>query len=126
MRIIIIGGGASGVLSAIYAKNDENEVIILETKNLNGKYRRLIIGDDTLHRVSLKLWSEKIEPNRLYLKGDIICAKDVRYKQWNNIYELESTFLTKIGFYGDTKQGKALKKFYHSHKKIEEYKELNK
>ncbi len=30
MRIIIIGGGASGVLSAIYAKNDENEVIILE------------------------------------------------------------------------------------------------
>ena len=101
---------------------------IIEKIKINSdpvKYRRLIIGDDTLHRVSLKLWSEKIEPNRLYLKGDIICAKDVRYKQWNNIYELESTFLTKIGFYGDTKQGKALKKFYHSHKKIEEYKELN-
>ena len=101
---------------------------IIEKIKINSdpvKYRRLIIGDDTLHRVSLKLWSEKIEPNRLYLKGDIICAKDVRYKQWNNIYELESTFLTKIGFYGDTKQGKALTKFYHSHKKIEEYKELN-
>lgn len=101
---------------------------IIEKIKINSdpvKYRRLIIGDDTLHRVSLKLWSEKIEPNRLYLKGDIICAKDVRYKQWNNIYELESTFLTKIGFYGDTKKGKALKKFYHSHKKIEEYKELN-
>lgn len=101
---------------------------IIEKIKINSdpvKYRRLIIGDDTLHRVSLKLWSEKIEPNRLYLKGDIICAKDVRYKQWNNIYELESTFLTKIGFYGDTKQGKALKKFYHSHKKIQEYKELN-
>lgn len=101
---------------------------IIEKIKINSdpvKYRRLIIGDDTLHRVSLKLWSEKIEPNRLYLKGDIICAKDVRYKQWNNIYELESTFLTKIGFYGDTKQGKALKKFYHNHKKIEEYKELN-
>jgi len=30
MRIIIIGGGASGVTCAIHAKNDENEVIILE------------------------------------------------------------------------------------------------
>ncbi|MBP5679057.1 MAG: aminoacetone oxidase family FAD-binding enzyme [Bacilli bacterium] len=30
MRIVVIGGGASGVICAIHAKNDANEVIILE------------------------------------------------------------------------------------------------
>ena len=30
MRIVIIGGGASGVICALHAKNENNEVIILE------------------------------------------------------------------------------------------------
>ena len=101
---------------------------IIEKKKSNGeivKYRRLIIGDDTLHKVSLKLWEEKIEPNRTYFKGDIICAKDVKYKQWIHYYELNSSFLTQILFFSETKKGKALKKFYQSHQKIEEYKDIN-
>ena len=102
---------------------------IIEKKRLNNndivKYRRLIIGDDTLHKVNLKLWEEKIEPNRTYFKGDIICAKDVKYKQWIHYYELNSSFLTQILFFSETKKGKALKKFYQSHQKIEEYKDIN-
>jgi hypothetical protein len=101
---------------------------IIEKKKTNSeivKYRRLIIGDDTLHKVSLKLWEEKIEPNRTYFKGDIICAKDVKYKQWIHYYELNSSFLTQILFFSETKKGKALKKFYQSHQKIEEYKDIN-
>ena len=101
---------------------------IIEKKKSNSeivKYRRLIIGDDTLHKVSLKLWEEKIEPNRTYFKGDIICAKDVKYKQWIHYYELNSSFLTQILFFSETKKGKALKKFYQSHQKIEEYKDIN-
>lgn len=33
MRVVVIGGGCSGVVSAICAKNNENEVIILERNN---------------------------------------------------------------------------------------------
>ena len=32
-RIVVIGAGASGILAGIYAKNDNNEVIILEKNN---------------------------------------------------------------------------------------------
>ena len=100
---------------------------IIEKKRAKGevvKYRRLIIGDDTLYKVNLKLWEEKIDKDILYLKGDIICAKDVKYKQWINYYELNSLFLTTISHFGDTKKGKALKKFYQNHQKIEEYNDI--
>ncbi len=36
-KIVIIGGGASGLLAAIYAKSDSNEVIILERNDTLGK-----------------------------------------------------------------------------------------
>ena len=36
-KIIVIGGGASGLVAAINAKNDNNEVIILEKNGVCGK-----------------------------------------------------------------------------------------
>lgn len=36
-RIVIVGGGASGLIAAIYAKKKENEVIILERNHTCGK-----------------------------------------------------------------------------------------
>lgn len=36
-RIVIIGGGASGLVAAIYAKQNENEVIVLEKNDICGK-----------------------------------------------------------------------------------------
>ena len=36
-KIVIVGGGASGLVTAIYAKNENNEVIILEKNDICGK-----------------------------------------------------------------------------------------
>ena len=43
-RIVVIGGGASGILAGIYAKNNDNEVIILE-KNSKPLKKLLITGN---------------------------------------------------------------------------------
>lgn len=43
-KVIIIGGGASGIIAAIYAKNANNEVIILEKNSVCGK-KLLITGN---------------------------------------------------------------------------------
>ena len=43
-RIIIIGGGVSGLTAAINIKNDNNEVIILEKNEIVGK-KILVTGN---------------------------------------------------------------------------------
>ena len=96
-----------------------------KTNNELLKFRRLIIGDDTLHKVGLKLWGDLVEQNKYYLRGDIICIKDVKYKHWNYLYDLNSIFFTKIINYDDTNQGKIMRKFYHNHQKSEEYIDIN-
>jgi len=101
---------------------------IIEKKKINNeivKYRRLIIGDDSLYKVNIKLWEDLTEPKKLYLKGDIIHLKDFKYRQWMYYHELNSSFASKILYDNGTKQGKDLKKFFYNHQKIEEYKDLN-
>ena len=44
MRIIVIGGGASGIIASIFAKRDNNEVIVLE-KNSRCLKKLLITGN---------------------------------------------------------------------------------
>lgn len=43
-KIIIVGGGASGLIAALFAKNTTNEVIILERNNICGK-KILVTGN---------------------------------------------------------------------------------
>ena len=43
-RIVIIGSGASGIVSAIFSKKDDNEVIVLE-KNNDSLKKLLITGN---------------------------------------------------------------------------------
>lgn len=43
-RIIVVGGGASGLIAAIYAKRKDNEVIILERNSICGK-KILVTGN---------------------------------------------------------------------------------
>ena len=43
-KIVIIGGGASGIVSSIYAKNDNNEVIVLE-RNSSPLKKLLMTGN---------------------------------------------------------------------------------
>ena len=40
-------------------------------------------------------------------------------------YELNSTIISQILFFSETKKGKALKKFYQNHQKNEEYNDIN-
>lgn len=44
MRIVVVGGGASGIVASIFAKNDNNEVIVLE-KNSKCLKKLLITGN---------------------------------------------------------------------------------
>ena len=44
MKIIVIGGGASGLTAAIFSKTDKNEVIVLERNNVCGK-KILVTGN---------------------------------------------------------------------------------
>lgn len=43
-RIVVVGGGAAGLISAIYAKKDDNEVIVLERNSICGK-KILVTGN---------------------------------------------------------------------------------
>ena len=43
-KIVVIGGGASGLVAAIFAKNKYNEVMIIEKNNTCGK-KILITGN---------------------------------------------------------------------------------
>ena len=112
----------------VYAIVLEDKGIIEKKKSTNNdpvKYRRLIIADDSLYKVSLKLWDNLTQPNKTFIKGDIICNKDVKYRQWNNYYELYSLLISKIEYADNTERGKALKKFYYNHQRNEDYKDLN-
>ena len=81
----------------VYAIVLEDKGIIEKKKSTSNdpvKYRRLIIADDSLYKLSLKLWDNLTQPNKTFIKGDIICIKDVKYRQWNNYYELYSLFIS--------------------------------
>ena len=102
---------------------------IIEKKKINNneiiKYRRLIIGDDTLHKVNLILWEDSmLDSDNLYFKGDIVCAKDFKYKSYYFYYQLNSSFASKFEYLTEPKVNKSLKKFYSKHQKIEEYTDL--
>ena len=102
---------------------------IIEKKKINNneiiKYRRLIIGDDSLHKVNLILWEDSmLDSDNLYFKGDIVCAKDFKYKSYYYYYQLNSSFASKFEYLTEPKVNKSLKKFYSKHQKIEEYTDL--
>ena len=102
---------------------------IIEKKKINNneiiKYRRLIIGDDSLHKVNLILWEDSmLDSDNLYFKGDIVCAKDFKYKSYYFYYQLNSSFASKFEYLTEPKVNKRLKKFYSKHQKIEEYTDL--
>ena len=101
---------------------------IIEKKKANNeiiKFRRIIIGDDTLHKVNLILWEDTmVESKELFWKGDIISATNFKYRPYYIYYQLNSIFTSKLNFLNDPKQEKNLKNFYNKHIKIEEYNDL--
>jgi len=60
MRIAVIGGGASGLISSIYAKNETNDVIILERNQSLGK-KILMTGNGRCN-----YWNEDFTKEHFY------------------------------------------------------------
>ena len=108
--------------------------IILEDKGITQKnkekgeiikYQNLIIGDNSLYKINLKLWKNKIKEDKNYSKGDIVCIYYVKYKQYCNLYELNSTSWTGIFNCNNHEKEKELKDFYLIHNDINEYIDIN-
>ena len=88
-------------------------------------YRNLIIGDNTLYKINMKLWENKIQKEKNYSKGDIVCIYYAKYKKYNNIYELNSISSTEILPCNDIQKEKELKNFYLKYQDINEYIDIN-
>ena len=89
------------------------------------KYRKLIIGDDTFHRINIKFWSQNLLEKQ-FSKGDIIYISNIKFKEYFNNYELNSLIFTEVIIYNYNKQRERdLKNFYIKHPNINEYKDIS-
>ena len=98
---------------------------IFQTSNGEKNYRLLIIGDNSFHRICVKLWTTIINSERIFEKGDIIYFENVFYKEDYIYNELKLTKITKIYHCQTSPIEQELKLFYKGHSNIYEYKDLN-
>ena len=101
---------------------------ITEKKKENDKsmlIRRLLIGDKSLHKINIKLYGEKVQPDKNYIKGEIITVFYIKYMNYNNYYYLSSNPCTEIVPCDNPENEKELKDFYIKHPYIYEYKDMN-
>lgn len=94
-RIVVIGGGASGLIAAIYAKRKDNEVIILERNNVCGK-KILVTGNGRCNYFNENQDLKYYHSNNKELLNDII-----NYKNSKEILH----FFNKIGINPRIKKG---------------------
>ena len=97
MKIIVVGGGCSGVVAAIKAKNIDNEVIILEKNNtllkkllLTGNGRCNYFNDnysiDNYHSENIDLVNDFISQNNITMSKDFFDYLGVIPKIKNGYY----------------------------------------
>ena len=60
------------------------------------KYRNLLIGDNTLHKINFKLWESNFKKDINFSLGDIIFIFYTKYKQYHSLNELHSLINTEI------------------------------
>ena len=94
-RILIIGGGASGLVCAIYAKNKNNEVILVDKNNNLGK-KILITGNGKCN-----YWNEDISICH-YNSGDLDVLDKIITD--NNKLEIENLF-KRLGIISKVRDG---------------------
>lgn len=94
-KIIIIGGGASGLICAIKAKNDNNEVIVLERNDKAGK-KLLLTGNGRCN-----YWHDGINKSSYFSESKDSIDKIINQANINDTY----FFLEKLGFYPNIKNG---------------------
>ena len=100
--------------------------IIPKSKDNNdiAKFRILIIGDNTLHRINFKLWENR-ELNKNFSKGDIIYIYYAKFKEFNKKYELNSILNTEIEICDEQQKEKELTDLYLNHPYIDDYIDIN-
>ncbi len=94
-RIVIIGGGASGLVTAIYAKSDDNEVIILERNNECGK-KLLVTGNGKCN-----YWNEDQSLTHYHSENNELISEIITF---NNQKEILNLF-NRLGIIPKIKQG---------------------
>ena len=94
-RIVIIGGGASGLVAAIYAKSDENEVIILERNKECGK-KLLTTGNGKCN-----YWNEDQSLTHYHSENNELISEIITF---NNQKEILNLF-NKLGIIPKIKHG---------------------
>lgn len=105
--------------------------IILEDKGIMGlsskdnQYRFLVIGDNTFHRIVVKLWTKIINPQRKFSKGDIVYITYLYYKERSLFNELGASKRTEVLFCQPSPIEQELRKFYQEHSDMYEYKNMN-
>ena len=92
-KIIIIGGGASGMLAAIEAsKNENNEVLIIERNNKLGK-KLLLTGNGKCNYTNLNIDVNKLEK---YYNSDFRNLIILRLLNISKIWELSQEYLREM------------------------------
>lgn len=94
-RIVIIGGGASGLVTGIYAKNDDNEVIILERNSECGK-KLLVTGNGKCN-----YWNEDQSLTHYHSENNELISEIITF---NNQKEILNLF-NSLGIIPKIKQG---------------------
>ena len=87
------------------------------------RYGIIIIGDNTLHRITFKIW-ENQELKKNFSKGDIIYIYYAKFKEFNKKYELNSILNTEIEICEQEKE-KELMDFFLNHPYIDDYIDVN-
>ena len=98
---------------------------IIESAYFDNKYRLLIVGDNTLHKIHLKLWSNKIDEDRVFSVGDIIYMSNFYYNEYPIYCELSNSKISQIYLCEHSPIEQELKEFYKAHPNVYEYKDMN-
>ena len=95
MKIIIIGGGASGLTCAINAKNESNEVTIIEKNNICGK-KILVTGNGHCN-----YFNESLSLDSYHTTNKEILSKIINRDNW----DLVIPFFKSLGIIPKNKNG---------------------
>ena len=88
------------------------------------KNQRIIIGDDTMHKIEVTLWSPLGNPDNNFIIGDLIALKNCRIREYGGKKMLSTTESSDLRNSLDSTNDSRLRSFYEEHQNIGEYNEI--